>query len=90
VILNAAERQYCPECLPEFKDRRTEKLVRSARSVLAEMRVSPDDPARSPEAVAKRVVGARQTLKAEEGPLVYGQLQGGRGGTNRVLKVGRW
>jgi hypothetical protein len=50
-----SDRVYCEECLPSFKDHRTEKLVGAARGVLAEMRASANDPARSPEAIAKRV-----------------------------------
>jgi hypothetical protein len=55
IVLSDPERQYCRDCLPTFKDQRTDKLVRAARQVLAEMRASADDPARSPEAIAKRV-----------------------------------
>jgi CRISPR-associated endonuclease Cas1 len=62
VVLSDPERQYCRDCLPKFKDQRTDKLVRAARHVLAEMRASANDPARSPEAIAKRVAanGARR------------------------------
>jgi CRISPR-associated endonuclease Cas1 len=55
VILNDPDRQYCDDCLPTFKDERTKRLVSAARSTLAEMRSSPNDPARSSEAIAKRV-----------------------------------
>lgn len=55
VVLTDPERQYCSDCLPKFKDRRTDKLVGAARRVLVEMRASPNDPARTPQAVAKRV-----------------------------------
>lgn len=55
VVLSDPERQYCRDCLPKLKDQRTAKLVRAARQVLAEMRASADDPARSPQAIAKRV-----------------------------------
>jgi CRISPR-associated endonuclease Cas1 len=55
IVLDDPERQYCPGCLPEFKEQRTGNLVRAAREVLAEMRASPNDPARSPQAIAKRV-----------------------------------
>jgi CRISPR-associated endonuclease Cas1 len=55
VVLTDPERQYCTDCLPKFKDRRTEKLVGAARRVLVEMRASPDDPARTPQAIGKRV-----------------------------------
>jgi hypothetical protein len=46
------------------KDRRTTKLVGAARSVLAEMRASPDDPAKNPDAIAKRVAVHAQRRKA--------------------------
>lgn len=55
LILDDRERQYCEECLPLFKNQRTEKLVGVARAVLGEMRTSPNDPAKTPEAIAKRV-----------------------------------
>lgn len=55
VLLSDPERQYCRDCLPTFKVRRTEKLVDAARQVLAEMRASADDPARSVEAKTKQV-----------------------------------
>jgi CRISPR-associated endonuclease Cas1 len=55
VVLSDPKRQYCRVCLPNFKDQRTGKLIEAARSVLAEMRASPDDPARLPEAKAKRL-----------------------------------
>ncbi len=55
IVLSNPERQYCRDCLPKFKDQRTIKLVRAARQVLTEMRATADDPARSPQAIAKRV-----------------------------------
>ncbi len=63
VVLIDPERQYCRDCLPKFKDQHTDRLVRAARQVLAEMRASADDPARSPRAVAKRV--ATNTARRE-------------------------
>lgn len=53
--VSAPDREYCDVCLPAFKDERTERLVSAARDVLARMRASSDDPARSSEAIAKRV-----------------------------------
>lgn len=55
LILEDQSRQYCKDCLPSFKDQRTAKLVGAARVALAGMRSSPDDPARTPDAIAKRV-----------------------------------
>ena len=65
LILDNRDRQYCDECLPSFKADRTTKLVAAARDVLTQMRASGDDPARTPEAVAKRVAAhAEQRKKA--------------------------
>ena len=64
VVLTNPDRQYCRDCLPKFKDRRTDNLVRAARGVLADMRASADDPARSPEAIAKRVKANSERRKA--------------------------
>jgi CRISPR-associated endonuclease Cas1 len=64
VVLNDPERQYCRDCLPKFKEQHTDKLVKAARQVLAEMRASADDPSRSPEAVAKRVKTNSERRKA--------------------------
>ena len=63
VVLDDPSRQYCQHCLPRFKDQRTDKLVHAARQVLAEMRTSANDPARSPEAIEKRLAAnaARRT-----------------------------
>jgi hypothetical protein len=64
LILIGYERQYCEDCLPKFKDQRTEKLVGAARAALAEMRASPNDPAKAPEAVAKRVAAHAERRRA--------------------------
>jgi len=55
VVLEEPERQYCQDCVPTLNRERTRKLLTAGRNVLAEMRASPDDPARSAAAVAKRV-----------------------------------
>lgn len=75
VVLTNPDRQYCRECLPKFKDERTDKLVRAARGVLAEMRTSADDPAQTPEAKAKRIAAyqarkerARSWMRENPGP----------------------
>jgi uncharacterized Zn finger protein (UPF0148 family) len=62
--LEEAGRAYCQACLPTFKAERTERLVAAARRVMAEMRASPDDPAKRPEAIAKRVAAHRARLEA--------------------------
>jgi CRISPR-associated endonuclease Cas1 len=55
VLLEENDRARCERCLQKFEDERTDKLVSAARRVLADMRSSREDPARSPEAKAKRV-----------------------------------
>jgi hypothetical protein len=64
LILDGYDRQYCGDCFPTFKDQRTKKLVGVARAVLAEMRASPNDPAKAPEAVAKRVAAHAERRRA--------------------------
>jgi hypothetical protein len=75
VVLETADRVYCPDCVPGFKLERTEKLVRAARSALKEMRSSERDPAQTEEAKTKRVAayksrkeGARAWLANNPGP----------------------
>ena len=75
LILDGYERQHCGDCLPKFKEQRTEKLVGAARVVLSQMRASPEDPAKTPEAIAKRVAAhaarrgaARAWEKVHPGP----------------------
>jgi hypothetical protein len=64
LILENSDRLYCDECLPRFKSQRTEKLVGAARAALTKMRASPNDPAKAPQAVAKRVAAHAERLKA--------------------------
>lgn len=65
VLLEDLDRAYCNECLPGFEKDRTKKLVKAARKVLAEMRASDSDPARSPQAKAKRLAtNARRRQEA--------------------------
>jgi hypothetical protein len=64
LVLVDPDRLYCDECLPTFKDQRTAKLVGAARAVLAEMRASSGDPAKAPEAVAKRVAAHSERRQA--------------------------
>jgi hypothetical protein len=71
VILSIDERGHvrkiCDDCLPAFEVRRTEKLVRSAKRTLAEMRSSGEDPAQTAEAKAKRARSlAERTRLAKE------------------------
>lgn len=63
-MLADPERQYCRDCLPKFKEQRTDKLARAARQVLEEMRASPDGPARSPEAIAQESGNKRRAKKS--------------------------
>jgi CRISPR-associated endonuclease Cas1 len=63
-VLADAERQICDRCLPDYDQERTGKLVRAGRATLAAMRASADDPARSPEAAAKKREKSRSTSLA--------------------------
>ena len=64
VVLEDAERQICDECLPAYDRQRTEKLSNAGKAMLAAMRASPDDPARSQEATAKNREKSRSTSLA--------------------------
>lgn len=64
-----------PDCLPEVKAQRTDKLVIAARSVLADMRDAEQDPAQTLEAKVKRAAAysarkesARVWLRDNPGP----------------------
>jgi len=59
-ILELAGRVYCDACLPELDAVRTQHLVAAGRATLARMRASENDPARSPEARAKRSESVRR------------------------------
>jgi hypothetical protein len=54
VVLDDPERAICDECLPTYDAERTTKLVTAGKATLAAMRASPNDPARSSEAIAKK------------------------------------
>jgi CRISPR-associated endonuclease Cas1 len=64
LLLADAERQICEDCLPDYDRERTEKLSTSGKATLAAMRASSDDPARSPEATAKKREKSRSTSLA--------------------------
>jgi hypothetical protein len=64
LVLADAERQICDECLPDYDRERTEKLSTAGKATLAAMRASPDDPARSQEATAKKREKSRSTSLA--------------------------
>ncbi len=59
VVLSIDERGHarriCGDCLPAFREERTDKLVRAAKGNLAKMRASKDTPQQTAEAKAKRV-----------------------------------
>ena len=63
-VLEASDRVYCPDCVPQFQAERTAKLVRAAKSNLTAMRQSEKDPTKTPEAIAKRV--AKVARRKEE------------------------
>ena len=64
VIFHDANRTICDECLPDYDQARTGKLSNVGKATLAVMRASPDDPARSPEATAKKREKSRSTSLA--------------------------
>jgi hypothetical protein len=64
LILDDPEREICDECLPEYDADRTAKLATSGKATLAAMRESAEDPARSPEARAKKCEKSRSTSLA--------------------------
>jgi hypothetical protein len=64
LILDDAERAICDECLPAYDRERTDKLSNVGKATLAAMRASSDDPARSPEATAKKREKSRSTSLA--------------------------
>ena len=82
VVLDDGGRAYCENCFPRFKAERTSKLVNAARDVLAEMRASDADPARSSEARVKRVETNAERRRAalaweqgNPGPYDYGAFE---------------
>lgn len=64
VVLETSDRMYCPDCVPGFKQERTQKLVIAARSVLEEMRASDHDPAQTLQAKARRVAAYKGRKEA--------------------------
>jgi CRISPR-associated endonuclease Cas1 len=64
LILDDPDRTVCDECLHDYDRERTEKLSTAGRATLSAMRASPDDPARSPEATAKKREKSRSTSLA--------------------------
>jgi uncharacterized Zn finger protein (UPF0148 family) len=60
VVLDASDRAYCPDCVPQFEAERTATLVRAAKETLSAMRSSPADPAQSDKARRKRMEKARE------------------------------
>jgi hypothetical protein len=64
VTLHDLDRKICDECLPGYDRERTEKLASAGKATLAAMRASSDDPARAPEATAKKREKSRSTSLA--------------------------
>jgi CRISPR-associated protein Cas1 len=54
LVLADRDRQYCDECLRDVDRARAAKLSQAGKATLAAMRSSMDDPARSPEALARK------------------------------------
>jgi hypothetical protein len=65
VVLDDAGRSICDDCLPDYDRERTKKLSTAGKATLAAMRASSDDPARSPEATAKKREKSRSTSLAK-------------------------
>jgi CRISPR-associated endonuclease Cas1 len=64
VTLANPDRAYCDSCLPTMDRDRTKKLAAAGRETLAAMRASADDPARTPEALAKLAATSRSRMLA--------------------------
>jgi hypothetical protein len=64
VTLHDPDRAICDGCLPGYSRERTEKLANAGKATLTAMRASSDDPARSPEATAKKREKSRSTSLA--------------------------
>jgi hypothetical protein len=64
LILDDPDRAICDGCLPDYDQARTDKLSNAGKATLAAMRASSDDPARSPEATAKKREKSRSTSLA--------------------------
>jgi CRISPR-associated endonuclease Cas1 len=64
VILRDPERTICDECFPDYDRERIQKLSTAGKATLDAMRASHDDPARSPEAAAKKREKSRSTSLA--------------------------
>ncbi len=64
LILDDADRAVCDDCLADLDAERAAKLAATGKVTLAVMRASPDDPARSPEATAKKRAKSRSTSLA--------------------------
>jgi hypothetical protein len=59
LVLDDPGREICDECLPDYNAERTRQLAASGMATLASMRASPDDPARTPESLAKQRAKSR-------------------------------
>jgi CRISPR-associated endonuclease Cas1 len=64
LVLDDPQRVICDDCLPDYATERSEKLARAGRAALVAMRTAPDDPAKSPEARAKRAETSRARMSA--------------------------
>lgn len=57
-----SRRSLCDVCLPRFEELRLERLKAAGRARLSAMRSSPDDPAHTADARAKRSVASKQRM----------------------------
>jgi CRISPR-associated endonuclease Cas1 len=75
LLLDNPYRAICDDCLPNYGREQTEKLASAGKAVLAQMRASFDDPARTPEASAKQ----REKARAESAAAAKWDREHGRG-----------
>lgn len=64
LILERPDRQYCPDCIPAMRQERSQSLSAAGSEALRQMRASPDDPAKSPEARAKKSARLKEHVAA--------------------------
>jgi hypothetical protein len=62
--LSSPRRSVCDGCLPVYAEERAEKLRSAGKVTLAAMRAADTDPAKSPEARAKRAARSREVMLA--------------------------
>ncbi|MEX0983921.1 MAG: CRISPR-associated endonuclease Cas1 [Actinomycetota bacterium] len=74
-LLTSPDRMICDSCLPAYEAEKTETIAAAGRRTLAAMRASDDDPARSPDAIAKE----RETSREKSLAMRAWEREHGRG-----------